>query len=214
FPDITGLAGTQANAAMAYSKALDTALQFGKEASTLAQQASMQRGIDRTMGAIDKAESEGKIDSGKAKDLRTSALRKLVGDGGDSDADSVEKKLETIQKSRDQGIVGDGDARQIGRNVLATLAGSDAAAQTDHEVTNQLVGGLDSGDVETIETKKAADGGEEKKITMGGGGGGGGFAGNIRRAVDQMMLGQVPPQVMVAGISALSEAAKSKAADA
>ena len=37
FADITGLAGTQANAAAAYGKAMDTALAFGKEASTLAQ---------------------------------------------------------------------------------------------------------------------------------------------------------------------------------
>jgi hypothetical protein len=41
FADITGLAATQANAAAALAKALDTALQFGKEASTLAQKAAL-----------------------------------------------------------------------------------------------------------------------------------------------------------------------------
>jgi hypothetical protein len=210
FADITGLAGTQANAAMAYSKAMDTALAFGKEASTLAQQASMQRGIDRTMGAIDKAEAEGKIDTEKARDLRTSALRKLVGDGGDSDAESVEKKLETIQRSRDGGLVTDGDARAIGKNVLATLAGSDSATQQDHEVTNELVSGLESMDVESIETKTAPDGTEEKKINMGGGGGGGGGTmGLVSRIANQILMGQVPPAVATAAVSGLSEVVKS-----
>jgi len=63
FADITGLAATQANAAAAYSKAVDTALQYGKEASTLAQQAGMLKTIDKAMDSIDKAEAAGKIDS-------------------------------------------------------------------------------------------------------------------------------------------------------
>jgi hypothetical protein len=82
FSDITGLEGTQANAAMAYGKALDTALAFGKEASTLAQQAGMLKGGFRnTMDAIDDAYRDGKIDEKQRNDLSMTALKKLVGEG-------------------------------------------------------------------------------------------------------------------------------------
>ena len=79
FADITGLAGTQANAAAAFAKAMDTALAFGKEASALAQQAAMTKNIGQTMRAIDKAESENKIDEGDAKQHRNSALGQITG---------------------------------------------------------------------------------------------------------------------------------------
>lgn len=106
FADITGLAGTQANAVAAYAKAMDTAMAFGKEASTLAQQAAMTKNIDRTMSAIDRAEDSGKIDTKDAKALRLSALKSLVGDSGSerdnaaSEADAEQKKatIETIRK--------------------------------------------------------------------------------------------------------------------
>jgi len=97
FADITGLAGTQANAAAAFSKAMDTALAFGKEASQLAQQASMTKNIGQNMRAIDKAESENKIDKGDAKQLRTSALRTMTGDTpNDPKAASVVDRLKVI----------------------------------------------------------------------------------------------------------------------
>lgn len=61
FTDLTGLAGTQSNAATAYAKAMDTALAFGKEASTLAQQAAMVKSKDKVLDTINKAKQEGKI---------------------------------------------------------------------------------------------------------------------------------------------------------
>jgi hypothetical protein len=61
FADITGLAGTQANAAAAFAKAMDTALAFGKEASQLAQQASMTKNLAQTTRAIETAKQQGKI---------------------------------------------------------------------------------------------------------------------------------------------------------
>ena len=94
FADITGLAGTQANAAAAYNKAMDTALQFGKEASTLAQQAAMTKSIDRTMNAIDKAEAGGKISKDDAKQLRVSALKKMVGESSTDDKAKSEADIE------------------------------------------------------------------------------------------------------------------------
>jgi len=61
FSDMTGLPGTQANAAAAFSKAMDTALAFGKEASALAQQAAMVKSKDKVLDTIDKAKQDGKI---------------------------------------------------------------------------------------------------------------------------------------------------------
>ena len=48
---------------------LDSAYKFGKEASTLAQQAAMLNSLDKSMSAIDKAEAGGKIDADKAKQM-------------------------------------------------------------------------------------------------------------------------------------------------
>lgn len=78
FADITGLAGTQANAAAAYQQALDTAFKFGKEASTLAQQAAMLNSKDKVFNAIDSAEEEGKIDPEAAKKYRNNAFDKMT----------------------------------------------------------------------------------------------------------------------------------------
>ncbi len=78
FADITGLAGTQANAAAAYQQALDTAYKFGKEASALAQQAAMLKSKDKVLGSIDEAESSGKIDKEDAKKYRNNTFEKLT----------------------------------------------------------------------------------------------------------------------------------------
>ncbi len=123
FADITGLAGTQANAAAAYAKAMDTALAFGKEASTLAQQAAMQKGIDRTMSAIDKAETDKKIDPAEAKQLRVAALKKMVGDSSEGvDAAAVEKKLGIISGAAEAGWVKPDVAQDLNKDVLQQLA--------------------------------------------------------------------------------------------
>jgi hypothetical protein len=61
FRDAAGLAGTQANAAAAYAKAMDTALAFGQEASKLAQQAAMTKNLGQTTRAIETAKEQGKI---------------------------------------------------------------------------------------------------------------------------------------------------------
>jgi len=65
FRDVTGLTANQANAAAALQQNVAAALEYGKEASKLAQQASMLKGIDKTMGTIDKAETGNKIDKTK-----------------------------------------------------------------------------------------------------------------------------------------------------
>ena len=130
FPDITGLAGTQANAAAAYQQALDTAFKFGKEASTLAQQAAMLKSLDKTMGAIDKAEAGDKIDSAKAKDLRTAALGKLVGDSGNAGADAadIQKRLDIISGAVKGDSISPDDGQGHSNAVLKKLHGDSASS--------------------------------------------------------------------------------------
>src|SRR5262249_52357629 len=106
FADITGLAGTQANAAMAYSKALETATEFGKEASKLAQQAAMLKALDKSMASIDKQASQGKIKPEDAEKLRKVALEKAVGGtDGEVKADDVKQRLGLIKGAAQEGSI-------------------------------------------------------------------------------------------------------------
>lgn len=134
FADITGLAGTQANAAAAYSKAMDTAFAFGKEASVLAQQASMQKSLDKTMSAIDKAEAENKISAEDAKGLRMSALKKSIGDDTSKDADAggVQKKLDIINNAQKANAIKPDVAESLNEDVLrGFIPGGNAKTSVD-----------------------------------------------------------------------------------
>lgn len=68
FTDITGLAGTQANAAAAYQQAMDSALKFGQEAASLAKQAAMMKSKDAVISEISKAKDNGDISEADAED--------------------------------------------------------------------------------------------------------------------------------------------------
>lgn len=68
FTDITGLAGTQANAAAAYQQAMDNALQFGHEAASLAKQAAMMKSKDAVLSEISKAKDSGDISEADAEE--------------------------------------------------------------------------------------------------------------------------------------------------
>ena len=125
FADVTGLAANQANAAAAYQQALSTALAFGKEASVLAQQAAMMKGVDKSMDTIDKTESAGKIDAEEAKGLRMSALRRLVGESGDGggDTNSIQKGLELIAAAERSGAISKSVSQELSHGLLKGLAG-------------------------------------------------------------------------------------------
>lgn len=158
FADITGLAGTQANAAAAYSQALDTAYKFGKEASTLAQQASMQKNIDRTMGAINKAEDGQKIDSADAKSLRVSALKKMVGDGDSGDGtERVKKNLEIVDEAAKRGSILKGKAQEVSGSIVESLVEPDVANRAQKSANADLMKQLDLGGAS--EADFSADGG-------------------------------------------------------
>ena len=86
FKDITGLEGTQRNAAAALSGALDTAKFFGGKAADLALQGKMTKDIDKSLKAIQAAKTSGLIDDAQAKDLTRSALSAMVGGGASTNA--------------------------------------------------------------------------------------------------------------------------------
>jgi hypothetical protein len=184
FADITGLAGTQANAAAAYQQALDTAYKFGKEASTLAQQAAMLKSLDKSMSTIDKAESSGKIDQAKAKQLRESALEKIVGDAGDESKDpaSVQKRLGVIADAVKNESISAEDGRSHSNSVLKGLAGEAEASRSDQAISD-VIKQVSLDDAQSVKAQTAD--GASLEVDRGGGGGGGvlGFLNTLLGAV-------------------------------
>ncbi len=164
FPDITGLAGTQANAAAAYQQALDTAFKFGKEASTLAQQAAMINAKDKALGAIDSAENGGKIDANEAKQLRVSALKKMVGDAPTDDkASSVADRLKVIDDQEAKGSITKEKAAELREQVMRGLEAEVAPKIDEQKATTETIRKIPAGSVESVETKDSS--GATTKIT-------------------------------------------------
>lgn len=81
FKDITGLEGTQRNAATALEQAFTTATTFGSKAADLALQGKMSRDIDKAMKTIASAKERGLVDDAGAKKLTETAIRALIGGG-------------------------------------------------------------------------------------------------------------------------------------
>ncbi len=81
FRDITGLEGTQRNAAAALEGAFQTATTFGTKAADLALQGKMAKDIDKAMRTIQTAKSQGLITEQQASQLSEAAIRGMVGAG-------------------------------------------------------------------------------------------------------------------------------------
>lgn len=101
FKDITGLEGTQKNAAAALQGAFDTAQFFGGKAADLALQAKMARDIDKAVKTIDSAKQRGLISDAQAQELTKNAISGMIGGGAQekpkplSTAEEVEKIANT-----------------------------------------------------------------------------------------------------------------------
>jgi len=162
FADAMGLAGTQANAAAAYQQALSTAAQFGKEASTLAQQAAMLNSLDKSMDAIDKAEKAKQITPEDARSLRMSALQKAVGDGAAKGLRSAEttEKLQTIKGAVGDAGITTADAREFSRRVIGELSGEGTA--TGDAVARLL----EQVDPEMLQSVERSEGGETTSVQL------------------------------------------------
>lgn len=174
FADITGLAGTQANAAAAYGKALDTALGFGKEASTLAQQAAVLGSRDRTLAAIDKAEAENKISPEDAKHLRTAALEKSIGTATSPKTSDVKEKLNTIKDAEADDSIDPAAAKKFSETVLKAYVGDETPAPpTERTAAADLIAELDRAAVTRVETGDPASGSTVVEAAEGATGGSG-----------------------------------------
>lgn len=155
FADITGLAGTQANAAAAYGKALDTALAFGKEASTLAQQASALKSMDKTMTTIDKAEAAKKIGSEDAERHRNDLIDTATGAKGAAPKTSeVKEKLETLKNAEQDGAIGASAKQKYSEVVAKHYVGDDTPPATDErEAATEVIKEVGrTGRVSTVQT--------------------------------------------------------------
>ncbi len=80
FRDITGLEGTQRNAAAAFQASLSAASALGDEAAKLASQQELGRNAERMVDRIDKARADGLLSQTQAKALTRSALEGLLGE--------------------------------------------------------------------------------------------------------------------------------------
>ncbi|MGH3693624.1 MAG: hypothetical protein ACRDRX_06445 [Pseudonocardiaceae bacterium] len=80
FQDITGLEGTQRNAAAAFEASLSAASALGDEAAKLASQQELGRNAGLMLDRIDQARADGLLSQSAAQDLANSALRGLIGE--------------------------------------------------------------------------------------------------------------------------------------
>ncbi len=100
FRDITGLEGTQKNAAAALEGAFNTATTMGTKAADLALQAKMSKDIDKAVKTIGEAKDKGLITDDQASKLTETAIRGMVGGGATnppaaSTTDEVKQLTET-----------------------------------------------------------------------------------------------------------------------
>lgn len=82
FRDVTGLAGTQANAGAAFQAAMSAASALGDKAAALATQQELARNAGVLLDRIEQAQSDGLISPSTAQELTNLALGGLTGEPG------------------------------------------------------------------------------------------------------------------------------------
>ncbi|AXF85322.1 hypothetical protein DTO96_101052 [Ephemeroptericola cinctiostellae] len=105
FKDMTGLEGTQKNAAAALSEAFDAAKFFGGKAADLAIQGKMAKDIDKTMRTIQTAKNDGLITDEQAQALTKNAISGLIGAGSSEQAKpmTTEEVKDVTRTAAEQG---------------------------------------------------------------------------------------------------------------
>ncbi|EIM63995.1 hypothetical protein [Desulfobacter postgatei] len=92
FKDMTGLAGTQANALGALQTTSKSVTDLASIAADLQKQAAMKKDIGKTLKIIDELESEGKMSSEDAKAARNKAVGTLIGTPFDANEQEIQDK--------------------------------------------------------------------------------------------------------------------------
>jgi competence ComEA-like helix-hairpin-helix protein len=142
FKDITGLEGTQKNAAAALQQAMETATTFGTKAADLALQAKLGKDIDKAMKQIEQAKAKGLIDDKQAAGLTETALRGLIGAGTTNPKQSATtadvekitkaagKEKASVSVTKPTGEKVEVNARRTGKDETAPRPSIDLAAAT------------------------------------------------------------------------------------
>lgn len=103
FKDMTGLAGTQANALKALETTSQSVTDLAGLAVDLQKQEAMKKDIGKTLKVIDEAEQNSGITSDQANNLRYTALSSLVGEPTAKPANlTQEKEIQDLIKSQSQ----------------------------------------------------------------------------------------------------------------
>jgi hypothetical protein len=130
FRDATGLSGSQTNAAAALQQNVAAALEYGKEASKLAQQAALMQNKDRYFASVDKAKETGAITDEQHKELTAERLKAMSTASPTGDAEETKAKLDVIKQAKDAGLLDDAAAREAATATVRPPSDSagDAAA--------------------------------------------------------------------------------------
>ena len=123
FRDITGLEGTQRNAAAALEQAFSTATTFGTKAADLALQGKMSQDIDKALKTIQSAKTQGLLDDKQAAQLTEKAISAMVGAGTTNPPEATStEQVEEIAGPRERTRRLSASAVPPARRWMSTLA--------------------------------------------------------------------------------------------
>jgi hypothetical protein len=140
FRDVTGLSANQANAAAALQQNVAAALEYGKEASKLAQQADLSRSKDQYFDALDKAKQKGAITDDQYKELTAARLKAMSTGATTNDSDAAKARLAVVQQAKDSGLL-DAAAAKNAAAAIVTSPGQPAANAAASKI-NQIPAGV------------------------------------------------------------------------
>jgi hypothetical protein len=192
FRDATGLAGSQANAAAALQQNVAAALEYGKEASKLAQQQALLRSKDQYFDALEKAKTNGAITEDQYKDLTAARLKAMSTAGVPDDADATKARLAVIKQAQADGLIDD----PVAKSAAAGIVGSpgvpaDEAAAT--KINQMAADTIRSVEVRQGDTSTRVDREQDTDAQTGPGGV---RPGSILGLVDDLVLSAVPQAVL------------------
>ena len=118
FRDITGLEGTQRNAAAALEQAFSTATTFGTKAADLALQGKMSQDIDKALKTIQSAKTQGLLDDKQAAQLTEKAISAMVGAGTTNPPEATStEQVEEITRTAGENAASVSVSRPTGEKV-------------------------------------------------------------------------------------------------
>jgi len=133
FKDMTGLAGTQANAAAGLQQAFSTATSFGKEAvglTNLALQYRMAKDLPSTLDSIQSAKSKGLLKPEQAQSLTEKAFNSAMGGGPTMRDSSPEaQKIREIKQLQDEKMLTTDEAQKMKSGVIQSMGRTDKTTQ-------------------------------------------------------------------------------------